>query len=98
MNARPTKRGGDVFGDITAPVRNGSAGVSASGGMKGKGVVRDYGDRFIPTRDGTDLHAVYQLMNEVDPITGREIVGKPKGRRKSGQSGGTDQDVRRGEW
>jgi hypothetical protein len=40
------KKGGDVFGDITVPVRNGSPrGMSPAG--KGKGMTRDYGDRSV---------------------------------------------------
>ncbi|KAK8853417.1 hypothetical protein IAR55_004123 [Kwoniella newhampshirensis] len=92
---------GDVFGDITSPMRNGSPrgmsplSVSVGGGnAKGKGVVREYGDRFIPTRDGTDLHAAYQLMTDANGMTG-QLVGKVKGRRKSGHGQATDGDVRR---
>jgi hypothetical protein len=44
-----------------------------------------------------DLHAAYQLAPEVDHITGKEISSKPKGRRRSGNAMGTDQDVRRGD-
>ena len=43
-----------------------------------------------------DLHASYQLLPEVDHITGKEISSKPKNRRRSGNTLGTDQDVRRG--
>ena len=43
-----------------------------------------------------DLHAAYQLAPEIDHITGKEISSKPKGRRRSGNAMGTDQDVRRG--
>jgi hypothetical protein len=51
-------------------------------------------DRFIPTREpGVNLQAAYQLMPDVDPLTGRELP--KKGKRKSGP--GTDQDVRKGE-
>ena len=52
--------------------------------------------RFIPTRDGSDLHAAYQLLPDVDAVTGKEVVSKPKGRRKSAYGQGTDQDVIRG--
>jgi len=102
-------KGMDVFGDITLPTRNGSPrGMSPIG--KGKGVLKEYGDRwvssgespnfifrFIPTRDGSDLHVAYQLLPDVDAATGKEVVSKPKGRRKSAYGQGTDQDVRRGE-
>ncbi|ORY31623.1 WD40-repeat-containing domain protein [Naematelia encephala] len=104
-STRPSKPPADVFGDITLPVRNGNG--HAHGGsprsmspvslIKGKGVSRDYGDRFIPTRDGTDLHAAYQLLSDADGISGREMAGKPKGRRRSAYGQGTDQDVRREE-
>lgn len=48
---RPTtrSRGTDVFGDITMPLRNGHSSPprlpSPVSLAKGKGVVRDYGDR-----------------------------------------------------
>lgn len=60
------------------------------------GIRFDFTIRFIPTRDGFDLHAAYQLMPDVDSLTGKEVVSKPRGRRKSVYSQGTDQDVRRG--
>ncbi|GFZ51047.1 APC/C activator protein CDC20 [Saitozyma sp. JCM 24511] len=91
---------GDVFVDITVPVRNGSPG-SVSRGMspigKGKGVMRDYGDRFIPTRDGTDLHAAYQLLPDNGQDDRADASSKPKNRRKSAYGQGTDVDARREE-
>ncbi|ORX39456.1 WD40-repeat-containing domain protein [Kockovaella imperatae] len=94
----PMKPGPDVFGDITLPLGNASPrGASPLGKMKGKAAVRDYGDRFIPTRDGSNLHASFQLMPEIDIITGKEIVSRSKTRRKSLYGQGTDQDVRREE-
>ncbi|WWD03932.1 hypothetical protein V865_001990 [Kwoniella europaea PYCC6329] len=92
---------GDVFGDITSPMKNGSASPRASPMSmganvgKGKGVVREYGDRFIPTRDGSDIHAAYQLTADANGVTG-QMVGKVKGRRKSGPQA-FDGDVRREE-
>ncbi|WVW86388.1 hypothetical protein I302_108434 [Kwoniella bestiolae CBS 10118] len=88
---------GDVFGDITSPMRNASpraSPISANVG-KGKGVVREYGDRFIPTRDGSDIHAAYQLSADANGITG-QMVSKVKGRRRSNQHA-FDGDVRREE-
>lgn len=40
---------GDVFGDITGPLRNGSPRANSPGQVrKGKGVAgRDYGDRWV---------------------------------------------------
>ncbi|OCF30939.1 hypothetical protein I316_07467 [Kwoniella heveanensis BCC8398] len=92
--------GPDVFGDITSPMHNGTSSprgmspISLSSAAKGKGVVREYGDRFIPTRDGSDMHAAFQLM-DANGMNG-QMIGKIKGRRKSGQYG-TDGDVRREE-
>ncbi|ODN77509.1 hypothetical protein L202_04680 [Cryptococcus amylolentus CBS 6039] len=75
----------DVFGSIGMATSK-----SASPKMKGKGVQRDYGDRFIPTRDGTDMHAAFQLTDSA------RSSAKVKTRRKSGQQQ-TDGDVRREE-
>ncbi|KAL0247076.1 hypothetical protein I308_104110 [Cryptococcus tetragattii IND107] len=73
----------DVFGSIgMTPTK------SSSPRIKGKGVAREYGDRFIPTRDGSDLHAAYQFM---EGVRGQVRV---KTRRKSGQLP-NDSDVRR---
>ena len=42
----------DVFGDITLPLRNASPQVpSPVSARKGKGVVRDYGDRWVDPFD-----------------------------------------------
>lgn len=55
------------------------------------------GDRFIPTRDGTDLHAAYQLLPDNGQDDRADASSKPKNRRKSAYGQGTDVDARRGE-
>jgi hypothetical protein len=55
------------------------------------------GDRFIPTRDGTDLHAAYQLLPDNGQDDRSDASSKPKNRRKSAYGQGTDVDARRGE-
>lgn len=52
------------FGDFSA-VKPGSLSRIASGKRK----ARDYGDRFIPTRDGSDLNATYHLFGETGSPT-----------------------------
>jgi hypothetical protein len=54
------------------------------------------GDRFIPTRDGTDLHAAYQLLPDNGQDDRADASSKPKNRRKSAYGQGTDVDARRG--
>ena len=52
--------------------------------------------RFIPTRDGTDLHASYQLLSEHGGVSGSEMY---KGRRRKSFVGqGTDVEARKGEF
>jgi hypothetical protein len=55
------------------------------------------GDRFIPTRDGTDLHAAYNLLPDNGQEDRADSSSKPKNRRKSAYGQGTDVDARRGE-
>jgi hypothetical protein len=54
------------------------------------------GYRFIPTRDGTDLHAAYQLLSDNAQDERNEGTIKPKNRRKSAYGQGTDIEARRG--
>ncbi|WVN89992.1 uncharacterized protein L203_105223 [Cryptococcus depauperatus CBS 7841] len=75
----------DVFGAVGAPSSN-----SSSPRIKIRESAREYGDRFIPTRDGSNLHAAYQFMD------GMKGAVKVKTRRKSGQHQ-TDSDARREE-
>ncbi|TXT15821.1 hypothetical protein VHUM_00324 [Vanrija humicola] len=86
----------DVFGDVerTRSPR-GMSPLSSVSASKGKAVARDYGDRFIPTRDGTDLYAAYALLP--DSSGNHDGPSKPRQRRKSGHGQCTDAEARREE-
>lgn len=49
----------DLAGSRTTPKRQGG-GI----GMGGMGIVREYGDRFVPSKDSGDLRTSYHLMEE----------------------------------
>jgi cell division cycle 20-like protein 1 (cofactor of APC complex) len=49
----------DFAGSRTTPKRQGG-GI----GMDGIGIVREYGDRFVPSKDSGDLRTSYHLMEE----------------------------------
>jgi cell division cycle 20-like protein 1 (cofactor of APC complex) len=49
----------DFAGSRTTPKRQGG-GI----GMDGIGIVREYGDRFVPSQHSGDLRASYHLMEE----------------------------------
>ncbi|WVR09628.1 hypothetical protein IAU60_006701 [Kwoniella sp. DSM 27419] len=89
----------DVFGDITSPLHNGMSSprgltaVTPGSTGKGKSVVREYGDRFIPNRDGSDVHAAFQLMPEINGGSGSAT--KVRSRRRSPQH--ATEDSRRDE-
>ena len=53
-------------------------------------------NRFIPTRDGGDLHAAFQMMTESSPGPVDGYAVKHKAKRKSAYGQGTDADARRG--
>ncbi|WVQ83664.1 hypothetical protein IAT38_005807 [Cryptococcus sp. DSM 104549] len=81
---------GDVFGE--------AVGISKSASPRGspgaRKVAKEYGDRFIPTRDGSDMHAAYQLHGDVRSM---QATAKARARRRSGGAQATDGDTRREE-
>ncbi|KAK4684298.1 cell division cycle 20-like protein 1, cofactor of APC complex, partial [Tremellales sp. Uapishka_1] len=86
----------DVFGETITSIRTSSPrGMSPV--IKGKAISRDYGDRFIPNRDGSDLHAAYQLMSDGNSPLGHEKGHKSKTRRKSNHGQAGEEAARREE-
>ncbi len=60
-----------IFGVATAstPSLDSRPTTSESGGSDATAVAKDYGDRFVPTRETGDMRTSYHLMDEVTPST-----------------------------
>ncbi|KLT44428.1 WD40 repeat-like protein [Cutaneotrichosporon oleaginosum] len=82
----------DVFGEIEPPA---ARGTSPKLKEKGKAVERDYGDRFIPTREEADIHTAYSLLTEDGGY--HNGLNKPRTRGKNVASLSSDAEARREE-
>lgn len=68
---RPRGRPNVVFGigPASTPSLDSYHGTSESGGSEMTVAAKDYGDRFVPSRDTGDLRTAYHLMEESSPST-----------------------------